>query len=212
VSGLTGALVHAALVSVKAVGGQLVSDDALAAGAADALAQAPRGLTVDGAAAFLATCAQESDWFRTCSEYGKSLSYDPYRGRTFGQLTWSTNYLGFGQWLKSKSLVSDARMFVDTPALLSDIRWAWLGPVYYFQARGLWAYANRGDFLAVSQAYNGGNGKIGTSFTPNGWTERQKAYAVFLAAGDALLPSVTPAPPPAVPAPSTAALMASEVC
>lgn len=190
-SGLTGGLIHSALAAMGAVGGQIVSDDALAAGALDALRQAPAGLTAAGAAGFLATCAEESAHFRTTVEYGSGQRYAPYIGRTFIQLTWSSNYLGFGQWCKAKGLVSDVNVFVNNPASLSDLKWAWLGPVYYMETHGLWPYANRGDFLGLSQAVNGGNGRIGTSFTPNGWAERQKAYKAFLAAGASLLPGTT---------------------
>lgn len=194
-SGLTGTLIHSALAAMGAVGGQIVSDDQLAAGALDALRQAPAGLTAAGAAAFLATMAEESAHFRTTTEYGTGQSYAPYIGRTFEQLTWSSNYAGFGAWCKARGLVSDANVFVHSPTALSDIRWAWLGGVYYFAAHDLWRYANAGNFLAVSQAVNGGDGKIGTSFTPNGWTERQNAYRAFLAAGASLLPTSPAAAP-----------------
>lgn len=190
-TGLTGSLVHSALAAMGAVGGQIVSTDALAAGARDALAAAPPGLTPAGAAAFLATMAEESAHFRTTTEYGSGQRYAPYIGRTFEQLTWASNYAAFGKWCQTRGLVTDANVFVNNPAALSDYRWAWLGGVFYFQAHNLWGYANRGDFLAVSQAVNGGDGRIGTSFVPNGWVERQRAYAAFLAAGDALLPTIT---------------------
>lgn len=183
---LTGAALRAALAAVGAVGNQIRSLDDLAAGANDALRQAPPGLTPAGAAAFLATCAVESAWWRTTTEYG-SGPYAPYIGRTFVQLTWSTAYAGFGQWCHDHGLVTDPQMFVHNPTALSDIAWAWLGPVYYFEAHGLWTYGNRGDFLAVSQAVNGGDGRIGTGFIPNSWAERQAMYRVFLTVGADLI-------------------------
>lgn len=193
---LTGATMRAALAAVGAVGKQIKSFDELAAGAVDALRQAPAGLTSAGASAFLATAAVESAWFRTTTEYGSGQRYAPYIGRTFVQLTWRENYLGFGRWCKNKGLVADADTFANNPRSLSDFQWAWLGAVYYFEMHGLWRYANADNFLAVSQAVNGGDGRIGTSFTPNSWTERKAMYRVFLAA------NITP--PSAKPAVETA--------
>jgi hypothetical protein len=194
---LSGTAVRAALAAVAAVGKQIKSFDELAAGANDALRQAPAGLTPAGAAAFMATAAVESAWFRTTTEYGSGQRYAPFVGRTFVQLTWKENYAGFGKWCKAKGLVTDADVFVKNPGSLSDFRWAWLGAVYYFEAHGIWRWANAGDFRAVSQAVNGGNGRVGTSFVPNGWKERQAMYAVFLGVGGGLLPSgAAPAPAP----------------
>lgn len=192
---LTGTTLRAALAAVGAVGKQIKSFDELAAGANTALAAAPAGLTPAGAAAFLATCAVESAWFRTTTEYGTGQRYAPYIGRTFVQLTWRENYLGFGRWCKNKGLVTDADTFANEPATLSSFEWAWLGAVYYFEMHGLWRYANQDNFLAVSQAVNGGDKRIGTSFVPNSWTERRAMYRVFLAANIA-----PPSPAAATPA------------
>jgi hypothetical protein len=191
---LTGTTLRAALAAVGAVGKQVKSFDELAAGANTALAAAPAGLTPAGAAAFLATCAVESAWFRTTTEYGTGQRYAPYVGRTFVQLTWRENYLGFGRWCKNKGLVTDADTFANEPATLSGFQWAWLGAVYYFEMHGLWRYANADNMLAVSQAVNGGDRRIGTSFVPNSWTERRAMYRVFLAANIAL-PSAASATP-----------------
>lgn len=186
---LSGATVRAALAAVGAVGSQIRSFDELAAGAEDALRQAPAGLTPAGAAAFLATCAVESAWFRTTTEYGSGQRYAPFIGRTFVQLTWEGNYRDFGAWCHRRGLVDDPAVFVKNPASLSDFRWAWLGAVFFFEANGIWRWANAGNFMAVSQAVNGGNGRVGTAFVPNHWRERQAMYLVFRAVGDALVPA-----------------------
>lgn len=186
---LSGAVVRAALAAVGALGGQMRDFDQLAAGAEDALRQAPAGLTPDGAASFLADKAQESAYFRTTTEYGKNLRYDPYRGRGFQMVTWRENYAKFGAWCHGRDLVDDPNVFVKNPATLSDYRWAWLTGVWYFEAHGLWARANRGDHLWVSQAVNGGLGRAGTSFVPNHWRERDAMFRAFRLAGSALLPS-----------------------
>lgn len=184
---LAAATVQNALRAAGAVGKQIKSWDELAAGANDALSRIPN-LTKEGAAAFLASCAQESAYFRTTTEYGTGQRYAPFIGRTFIQLTWQENYAAFGSWAKGKGIIGDAQQFVKNPVSLSDYRWAWLGPVFYFEKNNLWKWANPGLFKAVSQAINGGVGRAGTSFIPNGWKERQQMYAAFLAAGSVLVP------------------------
>lgn len=191
---LSGAAVRTALAAVGALGGQMRSLDELAAGANDALRQAPRGLTPAGAASFLATMAQESAYFRTTTEYGSRLRYDPYRGRTFEMITWRENYSAFGRWCRARGLVADPDVFVKDPPALSDYRFAWVGGVWYFEATDLWGWANAGDHRRVSQAVNGGRGRAGTSFVPNHWPQRDAMYRAFRLAGDALLPTGGPSP------------------
>lgn len=194
---LTANHVQNALKAVGALGNQIKSTAELASGANAALAQAPSGLTQEGAAAFLATMAQESAYFRTTTEYGSSRKrYDPYRGRTFEQVTWKENYATFGAWCKAKGLLSDANYFVTNPTRLADYQWAWLGGVWYFEYAKLWRYANAGNFLAVSQGVNGGTGRIGSSFIPGGWDHRNKMYKAFLLVGGALLPDGRASKPP----------------
>lgn len=186
---LTGNHIRAALAAVGAVGGQMTSLDNLAAGANDALRRAPAGLTPAGAAAFLATMAQESAYFRTTTEYSAGRNrYSPFDGRTFEMLTWESNYRGFGQWCKSKGRVTDSECFVKNPRALADYKWAWEGGVWFFDHNGLWKYANSGNFLAVSQGVNGGNGTIGSNWKPSGWNARNAMYQSFLRLGAALLP------------------------
>lgn len=192
---LTGATTRAALAAVGAVGNQIVSMDALAAGADDALRQAPPGLTPAGAASFLATMAQESAYFRTTTEYGSGQRYAPYIGRTFEQVTWESNYRAFGRWCHARRLVADPETFVRNPRSLSDYRWAWLGGVWYFEANGLWRHANAGNHYAVSQGVNRGVGAIGSNKAPLHWTQRNAMYGAFLRAGPGLLPG-GPAPAP----------------
>lgn len=185
---ITGATVLAALRTVGA-GSRLIEPAAeLAAGADGALRQVPPGLTPAGAASWLATMAQESDYFRTTTEYGGPKRYDPYRGRTFEQITWRDGYAGFGRWCRDRGLVADENVFVDRPTDLADHRWAWLGGVWFFEEKGLWRYANAGDHWSVSQGVNRGVGAIGTDRAPNHWDARRRMFDAFLAAGPALLP------------------------
>lgn len=187
---VTGAAIRAALDAAGAVGRQLRTFDELAAGATSALRQAPPGLTSAGAASFLATCAQESAYFRTTVEYGTGQRYAPYIGRTLVQVTWEANYRAFGRWCHARGLVADPEVFVRSPVSLGAYEFAWLGPVWYFAANDLWPWANSGDHLRVSQAVNGGRGRAGTSFVPHGMPAREAMYRAFRDA----LPATTARP------------------
>ncbi len=87
----------------------------LAAGADSALRQAPPGLTGRGAASFLATMIQESDFLRATEEYAKNGRYGPYIGRTFEMVTWDYNYRAFGRWCDARGLLEDPETFVRRP-------------------------------------------------------------------------------------------------
>lgn len=185
---LSGKGLSAALGAVGARGGQMRSYAQLARDGEHALAMAPSGLTVKGAAAWLATLAMESAYFRTTTEYGSGQWYAPWIGRGFVQVTHESNYAAFGVWCHRRGLVSSDDYFTEHPKRLADYQWAWWTGLWYFEYADLWKYANRGDFLAVSQGVNGGTGTIGTSFTPYGWVQRKAMYEAFRAAGKDLLP------------------------
>lgn len=167
----------------------------LAAGANEALRSAPAGLTKEGAAAFLATLSQESGAFRYLEEIDKTQPYSPYIGRGYEQVTHRSNYAAFGVWCKARGLISDADYFVKNPSRLADIRWAWLGGVWFWQANNIWKYGNKGDFLATQQAVNLGSSRIGSKYIPSGIAERRKWYAAWLKIGSALLPTESPSTP-----------------
>lgn len=200
---VTGTIVRDALSAVGAVGKQIRSMDELAAGADGALRQAPRGLTAVGAASFLATQAQESDYFRTTREYARNPPYAPWVGRTFDQLTHREAYERFGAWCVSHGLLADPATFTKNPSALEDYRWAWLGGVFYFEWRGLWPIANRGDHLLVSRIVNAGPGwaRLGKNWQPHGWDARLKMFDAFRRAGDVLLPTGSTLQEDDVPAP-----------
>lgn len=180
---ITETQIRAGLDRAGALGKQVQSLAELAAGATAAL----NGLHPNGhaQAAFLATMAQESAWFRTTVEYGSAVKrYDPYRGRTFEQVTWRDNYAAFGAWAFARKVggVAAADHFVTNPAELADLRYAWLGGTWYWEARTLWPYAAAGDFQRVQNAVNRGNPNA--SGFPAGWKTRLKAYQGFLSAID----------------------------
>ena len=195
---ITGAQIRSVLNSVGAGTGTVTTFDQLAAGADQAMRIA--GIkTLNAAAAFMATMAQESAYFRTTTEYGSGQSYAPYIGRTFQQLTWRDNYAAFGTWCKARGLVTDASIFVNNPSALSAYQWAWLGGAYYFSAprswdgyRNLVEVADSGSILMVSRAVNAGN-PFWTG-TPNGMSERTTMYNAFRALGASIIPGNTTAP------------------
>ena len=168
---ITGSDFTAVLKALGANGGQCLPVADLALGASQALA----GRSPVAQAAFLATMTQESAYYRTTEEYAKNGSYAPYIGRTFEQVTWRANYLAFGQWAAGKGYIATPTLFVDKPELLAEMQWAWLGGVWFFGSRGLWALADKGDFQTVQVKVNG------ASPFPAGWATRLKAYQTWTA-------------------------------
>lgn len=143
--------------------------------------------TREGAAAFLATCCVESDYFRTTTEYTSQYTkqYDPYRGRGFIQITLRGNYVALGEWAYAKKIIDRADLFVSAPTKLAEPQYAWLGASWYFTKnfsyRGrslpLSEIANLGDIRAVSGAVNRGN----TELIALGMSAREKVYQTLLA-------------------------------
>ena len=175
---LSGTLLRTVLARCGALGKQCAPLDTLAAGAVAALADHAPDRTGRGTAAWLATQTQESAWLRTTTEYGIWQRYAPYIGRTFEQVTWRANYVEFGRWCKTRGLVDDELVFAQNPRTLSELRWAWLGGVWYFGARRLWGYANSGNFQAVANAVNRGSATL--EGYPSGWLTRLQCYRAYL--------------------------------
>lgn len=165
----------AVLKALGASGGQCVPIADLALGASEALSATTANPVA--AAVWLATLTQESASFRTTTEYGTGQSYAPYVGRTFEQITWKENYAAFGAWCVDQGLIATDSYFADKPALLGEMQWAWLGGLWYFEARNLWGYAGRGDFQTVQNAVN--RGTATNSGYPSGWTSRLNAYRAW---------------------------------
>jgi hypothetical protein len=150
----------------------------------------------DRVAALVSQSMMESDYFRTTEEYAKDGRYKPYIGRTFIQITWKSNYLLFGKFCLEQGLISDENYFVDNPHLLADIRWAAIGPVWYFtrvlfNGKPLVEYSS--DVDAVGKAVNLGSPT--SPNLPNGYKARRTAYAAVLALGDLVTPPPLPSPP-----------------
>lgn len=97
-------------------------------------------------ACLVAQCAQETDWFKTWSEYGgPSSSYAPYYGRGMIQLTWESNYRRFGQYLAGKGIIGDPEMFVNNPDAILNSPYPAYTAVFYFTQTS-WNGATLADY------------------------------------------------------------------
>jgi len=148
-------------------------------------------------AALLSECLMESAYFRTTVEYASTGPYQPYRGRTFIQITWESNYAEFGAWCVKQGLLpkGQASYFVNHPVQLGTAKWAALGGVWYFTTKkwggkNLCQIADGGSSLAIGRAVNLGN--PWSSATPNGQSARDHAYKLVMSLPDDIVPGKAP--------------------
>lgn len=150
-------------------------------------------------ACLVGECAQETDWFKTTTEYGAGThDYSPYDGRGFIQLTHQSNYAGFGDWMETIKKLTDENYFVNNPTELADTQYAAYTAIYYF-TQVLWGGQNLFQLCDtastpwhnISRAINVGDPNSGTA----AYGEADRATAI-----DAVL-AVTP--DPESPAPPT---------
>ncbi len=120
-----------------------------------------------------------------------------YKGRTWIQLTWLENYLGFSKWCYSLGLVPSPNYFGDRPRELADQKWAALGPAYWWAIKypRINEYADRGDIDNVSKWVNAPAWVDNPNKHANGEQARRDAYNKALALGDQLLVLTTSTPP-----------------
>jgi len=144
-------------------------------------------------AALVSECLMESAYFRTTVEYANTGPYQPYRGRTFIQLTWKSNYADFGRWCVRKGLLRKGQedYFVRNPVALGRAEWAALGGVYYFtqkkwSGKNLCQIADSGSSLAIGRAVNLGN--PWSPYTPNGQRARDRAFELVMSLPDDIVP------------------------
>lgn len=145
--------------------------------------QAASCTTVDRIAMWLAQIGHESDGFNATEEYAsgdESTDRWKYKGRTWIQITWQSNYAQFSQWCFNKGLVVSPTYFVDNPRELANLQWAGLGAAWYWTvARSdINALSDQGDLYTVTLRINGGT---------NGLADRRDRYNRALLQGDALL-------------------------
>lgn len=138
-------------------------------------------------AMWLAQIGHESDNFNATEEYAdgdESTDRWKYKGRTWIQITWSYNYADFSRWCAARGLVDYPTYFLDHPQELADVRWAALGPAWYWttQRRDINALSDAGDLDTVTRRINGGT---------NGIDDRRARYNRALALGDQLLALTT---------------------
>lgn len=143
---------------------------------------------VNRIAMWLAQMGHESAGFNATEEYangdGGATERWLYKGRTWIQITWKSNYAGFSKWAYDNGFLRSPNYFVDHPTDLADMEWAGLGPAWYWTvARAqINSLCDRGDINEVTRLINGGY---------NGLDDRAARYRRALALGDQLLQLLT---------------------
>ena len=194
---LNGAMLGTILDAAGARGGQVATLDVLARGASDAMRLGGMN-TINRCAGFLSQTIQESAFLRTTREFGEGAGreYFPYYGRSFIQVTWRDNYQRFGAWAQARGMVTRADTFVRNQDQLADMKWAWLGGVWYFTGNHGWGrtlvqICDDGNIKTISNAVNRGDPFATKS--PGGLTTRKQIWDAALALGSAIVPGAAPA-------------------
>lgn len=138
-------------------------------------------------AMYLAQVGHESVSFKYTEEIAKNGRYAPYIGRTWIQITWDYNYRDFGKWCFDRGLVPSPDYFVRDYRALADLKWAGLGPAWYWTVarKQLNAMSDARDLNGVTKAINGGY---------NGLSDRQTRYNLANTLGGYLLVLVNSSP------------------
>lgn len=134
-------------------------------------------------AAWLAQIGHESAGFQATEEYAsgdETTDRWKYKGRTWIQITWEANYAGFSRWAFANNLIDAPNYFVRYPKRLADLRWAGIGPAWYWTVArpDINSLCDRGDFDTVTYRINGGQ---------NGADDRRRRHQLALAQGDRLM-------------------------
>lgn len=128
-------------------------------------------------AAFLAQIAHESGSLRYTRELASGAAYEGradlgncelgdgvrFKGRGLIQITGRANYASC-----SLALYADSEMLLDQPELLEGVSAACRSAAWWWQAHGLNALADAGDFNRITRRINGGT---------NGAAERLAFYS-----------------------------------
>ncbi|WP_417723944.1 glycoside hydrolase family 19 protein [Salipiger sp.] len=114
------------------------------------------------------TPAQER--YDTRTDLGNTAARDgdgfKYRGRTGIQITGAYNVGAFSDWCRAE-IDPAAPDFRAAPDLMNTDPWEGLGPIWYWETRGLNRYADAGDIENLTRAINGGL---------NGYSDRIARY------------------------------------
>lgn len=134
-------------------------------------------------AMWLAQIGHESGSFKYTEEIqsgDESTDRWLYKGRTWIQITWHSNYAAFSRWCFDKKLVPTPTYFADRPKELAELKWAGIGPAWYWTVArpDINTLSDRRDLVAVTQRINGGQ---------NGIEDRRNRYNRALPLGDELL-------------------------
>jgi len=183
---VTAQMIEAAVNSAGSpVSAMIASSQGIADSFNDAINKLAPGdfMTKPRLACLVGECAQETDWFKTLSEYGgDSTPYAPYYGRGMIQLTLQSNYAGFSSWLSGKGVANNVMGDIDSVARLPIGAYA---AIYYFvtkswNGRNLaqWCDDVNGDWDRIGAAINRGNPDAGA---PYGAAARRAAIDAVLA-------------------------------
>lgn len=197
-AGLTAAHIEALRKAAGAAGNPIIPAAQIASAFNEAMTKYGNGQFSNKkrVAALLSECLMESAYFRTTVEYANTGAYQPYRGRTFIQLTWQSNYAAFGKWCVKQGLLGKGQQnyFVNNPVQLGTAKWAAIGGVWYFTTKKwggktLAQIADGGSALAIGRAVNLGNPY--SSATPDGQSERNAAYKLAMSLPADIVPGVS---------------------
>lgn len=102
-----------------------------------------------------------------------------YRGRTPMQITGLDNYAQYTAWVRR--LDPSAPDFVDDPDAVNLDPWEGLGPLWFWDTRGLNVPADAGDVRRVTKLINGGYNHFSERLR---WTDKAQLVLLGFAAGD----------------------------
>lgn len=156
--------------------------------------RASQANNVNRVAMWLAQMGHESGGFIYTEEIASGAAYEGrrdlgntqpgdgvrFKGRSWIQITGRHNYTNLSKWAAEQGLVPNPTYFVDNPPLLAEIRYAGLGPAWYWTVARpkINEMSDARNLVGVTQAINGGQ---------NGAADRESRYARALSLGDQLL-------------------------
>lgn len=103
---------------------------------------------------FLAQIFHETHGFRSAQEYGKTLSYDPYRGRGLIHLTHSFNYKSFSKY------INDEEIMTNPILVATKIEYVFESGGWYWRKGSAWGdlnkWSDKDDLYYLNIGVNGG--------------------------------------------------------
>ena len=145
-------------------------------------------------AMWLAQMGHESAGWKATEEYASGSAYEGrldlgnthpgdgvrFKGRSWIQITGRHNYGKLSEWAFWNGLVDSPSYFVDNPKELANVKWAGLGPAWYWTVArtDINDLSDKGDLLTVTRRINGGT---------NGLADRAARYKRATNVGDDLM-------------------------